>query len=99
MVTGESTVVNVVCHCRWHIFASNLRQCKYGFNLLCYLGHAKVLDLNIKRAIQGTLKNVSNYLNTNIYADLETSGGRSSDLYLNVVHFLNTSAKYTPVTS
>ncbi len=30
-------------------------------------------------------------LNTNIYSYLETSGGTSSDLYLNVVHFFNTS--------
>jgi hypothetical protein len=37
------------------------------------------------------LKNVNNYLKTNIYSYLETSGGRSSNLYLNVVHFLNTS--------
>ncbi len=33
------------------------------------------------------LKNVNNYLNTNIYFYLETSGGQSSNLYLNVVHF------------
>jgi hypothetical protein len=34
-----------------------------------------------------TLKNVNNYLNTKIYYYLETSGGQSSNLYLNVVHF------------
>ena len=33
----------------------------------------------------------NNYLNTNIYSSLETSGGQSSNLYLNVVHFFNTS--------
>jgi hypothetical protein len=37
------------------------------------------------------LKNINNYLNTNIYSYLETSGGQSSNLYLNVVHFFNTS--------
>jgi hypothetical protein len=37
---------------------------------------------------QHTLKNVNNCLNTNIYSDLETSGGQSYNLYLNVVHFL-----------
>ncbi len=31
---------------------------------------------------QRTLKNVSNYLNTNIYSYLETSGGQSSNLNL-----------------
>ncbi len=36
---------------------------------------------------QRALKNVNNCLNTNIYSYLETSGGRSSNLYLNMVHF------------
>ncbi len=37
-------------------------------------------------------KNVNNCLNTNIYSYLEISGGQSScNLYLNVVHFFNTS--------
>ncbi len=35
--------------------------------------------------------NVDNCLNTNIYSYLETSGGQSSNPYLNVVHFFNTS--------
>jgi len=38
------------------------------------------------------LKNVNNCLNTNIYSYLESSGDQSSKLYLNVVHFFNTSA-------
>ncbi len=37
---------------------------------------------------QPALRNVNNYLNTNIYSYSETSGGQSSNLYLNVVHFL-----------
>jgi len=36
-------------------------------------------------------KNVNNCFNTNIYSYLETSGGQSSDLYLNVVPFFDTS--------
>ena len=36
---------------------------------------------------QCTLKNVKNGLSTNIYSYLETSGGQSSNLYLNVAHF------------
>jgi hypothetical protein len=40
---------------------------------------------------QGALKNVSNCLNTNIYSYVETSGGQSSNQYLKVVHFFNTS--------
>jgi len=35
---------------------------------------------------QHTLNNVNNCLNTNIYSYLETSGGQSSNPYLNVVH-------------
>ncbi len=40
---------------------------------------------------QHSLKNVKNYLNTNLYSYLETSGDQCSNLYLNVVHFFNTS--------
>ncbi len=40
---------------------------------------------------QRTLRNVNNYLNTNIYSYLDTSGGQSSNLYLKQVNFLNTS--------
>jgi hypothetical protein len=36
-------------------------------------------------------KNVNNCLNTNIYSYLETFGGQSFNLRLNVVHFFNTS--------
>ncbi len=46
---------------------------------------------------QHTFKNVINYLITNIYSFLETSGGQSSNLYLNVVHFLNTKVDLTSV--
>ncbi len=43
------------------------------------------------RMEQITLKNENYCLNINIYFYLETSGGESSNLFLNVVHFLNTS--------
>jgi hypothetical protein len=36
---------------------------------------------------QRAFKNVNNCLNTNIYSYLETSGGQSFNLYLNVVPF------------
>ncbi len=36
---------------------------------------------------QHALENVNNSLNTNIYSYLETYGGQSFNLYLNVVHF------------
>ncbi len=49
--------------------------------------------------INGTaqIKNGNHYLNTNIYSYLETSGSQSSNINLNVVHFLNTSVNYTSV--
>jgi len=46
---------------------------------------------------QRALKIVYNCLNTNIYSNLESSGGQSSNLYLNVVHFFNTSVNETSV--
>jgi hypothetical protein len=39
---------------------------------------------------QRAFKNVNSCLNTNMYSYLETSGGQSSNEYLNVVHFFNT---------
>ncbi len=36
---------------------------------------------------QHALKNANNCLNTSNYSYLETSGGQSSNLYINVVHF------------
>ncbi len=48
-------------------------------------------DVHTQRMEQCTLENVNNNLNTNIYSYLETSGGQSSDIYLNVDNFFNTS--------
>jgi hypothetical protein len=42
-------------------------------------------------------KNASNCLNTNINSYLETSGGQSYNLYLNVVHIFKTSVNKTSV--
>ena len=39
---------------------------------------------------QHSFKNVNNCLNANIYSYLETSGGQSSNPYLNAIHFLYT---------
>ncbi len=44
-------------------------------------------------------RNVNNCLNTKIYSYLETSGGQSYNLYLNVVHFFNASLNQTSVTA
>jgi hypothetical protein len=46
---------------------------------------------------QHNLKIVNICLNTNIYSYLETSGGQSSNLYLNAVDFFNTGLNMTSV--
>jgi len=46
---------------------------------------------------QHALKSVNYKLNTNSYSYFETSSGQSSNLYLNVVHFFNTSVIKTSV--
>jgi len=40
---------------------------------------------------QRTLRTLNNHLNTNIYSYLETSCGKSFNLYVNLGHFFNTS--------
>jgi hypothetical protein len=49
----------------------------------------------VEKEFNGTaaLKIVSYCLNINIYSYIETSGGQSSSLYFNVVHFFNTTDK------
>jgi len=54
-------------------------------------------EMDIFTMEQHTLKNVNNCLNTNIYSYLETYGGKSYNLYLNVVHIFNTSVDWTSV--
>ncbi len=52
----------------------------------------RIMTLCIKDLMeQRTFKNVNNNLNTNLYPYLETTGGQSSNLQANVVHFFNTS--------
>jgi len=46
---------------------------------------------------QYALKNVNSCLNINIYSYLETSVGQSFKLFLNVVHFFNTSVNWASV--
>jgi hypothetical protein len=46
---------------------------------------------------QHALRNLNNCLNTNIYSYLETSGGQSSNLYLNVVNIFKISVNWTSV--
>jgi hypothetical protein len=63
------------------------------------VGKKIILVLPIKGIPRGqsSLKNVNNCWNNNIYCDLETSGGKISNLYLNVVHYFNTSVNSASV--
>ena len=64
------------------------------FGLLLFQNHIlKIKDCmySLFPLEQHALKKVNNCLNANIYSYLETTGGQSSNLYLNVVHFFNTS--------
>ncbi len=63
-----------------------IRYTKFLVSQVILLGYA------IEAMEQHDFKNVNNCLNTNIYSFLEASAGQSSNLYLNVVHFFNTSA-------
>jgi hypothetical protein len=49
------------------------------------------VGLNYSSNGRACFKNASKCLNTNIYPYLDMSGGQSSDPYLNIVHFFNTS--------
>ncbi len=53
--------------------------------------------LEMQTMKQRILKNVNNSLNTIVYFYFETSGGQSSDLYLNVVCLFYASVNYTAV--
>jgi len=57
--------------------------CLVNVSSVLLVAAAKILTVG-----QHALKNVNNCL---ISSSLETSGGKSSYLYLNVVHFFNTS--------
>jgi hypothetical protein len=54
-------------------------------------------EVKVPRMEQRDLKNVNKYLNNNIYSYLVTFGSESSTLYLDVVHFFNTSVNLTSV--
>ncbi len=60
------------------------------------MSFSKMLNF-IQTMEQRALKILNNCLNTNVYHYLETSGGRCSNLYLNVVHSFNTSVNQTSV--
>jgi hypothetical protein len=56
-------------------------------SIFFFLGGEGGMTLSIME--QHVLKNVNNCLNINIYPYLDSSGGQSSIIYLNVVNFFN----------
>ncbi len=70
-------------HAKWPKFVPNF------IKTLTKLGSQK-LESNIAME-QHALKNLNNCLNAKMYSYLETSGGQSSNLYLDVVHIFNAS--------
>jgi hypothetical protein len=89
--SGQSSnpYLNVV-----HFSTPVLIRCLWQLKTVVFLHRCLIHTLLLKpnQFVNGTahIKNVHNCLNTNIYSYLETSGGQSSNLYLNVVHFFNT---------
>ncbi len=60
--------------------------CRWGCTTTC-----RSILVGSERMEQRALKNVNNCLDTNIYSYLQISGGQSSNIYFNVVHFFNKS--------
>jgi hypothetical protein len=72
------------------ILTSKIRDYPQSEKIIAFYPH---MGLFYKTTVleQHALKIENNCLNTNISSYLETSGGQSSNLYLKVVHFINTS--------
>jgi hypothetical protein len=87
-----------------------MKCCDFSPRLYNKAKHSIVLSVILLSAVlpsvillftmeQRDFKNENNCLNTNIYSYLETSGGQSSNQYLNAVHFFNTRVKYKYVSA
>jgi hypothetical protein len=80
--SATATRYSHYCTCFGHLGRRN----RYRIISIC------VTPPKVAKAMeQCPLKIISNCFNTNIYSYLETSGGQSYNVYLNVVHFFNTS--------
>ncbi len=90
-------IVKRCFHSLPYLLKSGLANFNWCFILSVWTKYLQLHFNIIIRYHNGTahFKNVNNYLNNKIYSSLETSGGQSSNIYLNVVHFFNTSANYT----
>ncbi len=80
--------------CQWQWLDMNPGPCYNETSVLplCYNPwQGEDGERNIIHNRTARFKNLNTYLNTNIYSYLETTGGQSCNLYLNVVHYFNTS--------
>jgi hypothetical protein len=68
-----------------------LNRCMFQLVSLSWLTIQGIILIIQENNGTADIKNANNCLNTNIYSYLETSGGQSSNLYLNVIHFFNNS--------
>ena len=75
----------------FYIF-TNISSFKAWF-IECILRFQEGVDEDISdfQMEQHASKNVNNCFHASIYSYIETSGGQSSNLYLNVAHFFNAS--------
>ncbi len=80
----------LLAKCQW----ANCLSTNYHQSNAYWLSDAYGPNVSHQLIEQHTFKNVNNCLNTNISSYSETSGGQSSYLYLNVVHFFNTSVRH-----
>ncbi len=83
-----------------HVGATTFGMMTLSITALCLItliiktvGIATLGKTKLKMAVikQRALKNVNNCFNKNTSSYLETSGGQSYNLYLNLVHFFDTS--------
>jgi hypothetical protein len=77
---------------RWKILFQKIKLWKFPRNeVILHVWQNSPFQICVYAGIEEhALKNVNNFLNSNIYSYLETSGGQSFNPYLNVVHFFNT---------
>jgi hypothetical protein len=70
-----------------------MRCVTYAAQMSMWRCYTRNQSRNSVRALRGleqsNLENINKCFNINIYSYLETSGGKSCILYLNVVHFFN----------
>jgi len=102
--TNAVKTVLSCCRCLINTGVKKEQHLKKDYNFvifrLIWVGLALIFLLFVTKSTQSLylqrgngiacFKNVKHCLNTNIYSYLETSGGQSSNAYLNVVNFFNT---------